>query len=185
MVRGKQGYFYQLKPVKILNCLSVPCLVYLDAPLREMIRGTYRRETIPDLLRLSFLGQSDDSLEAFDFAMLIALAEDHRFCQVQMDVDECYTTRIVYPNSTLENFIFVTAKVPVETLEALEDDEEVVRKVKTSKYTVPLGDTCKGKDSVLLKTMATILDEGMRAGATARSFSDDDDEEEGEGEPET
>lgn len=140
MVRGKQGYFYQLKPVKILNCLSVPCLVYLDAPLREMIRGTYRRETIPDLLRLSFLGQSDDSLEAFDFAMLIALAEDHRFCQVQMDVDECYTTRIVYPDSTLENFIFVTAKVPVETLEALEDDEEVVRKVKISKYTVPLGD---------------------------------------------
>ena len=37
-------------------------------------------------------------------------------------------TRIVYPDSTLENFIFVTPKVAVETLEALEYDEEVVRK---------------------------------------------------------
>ena len=80
-------YYYQLKPVKVLCCLSVPCFVYLDAPLREIIRGNYRKETIHDLLRLSFLGQSDDSLEAFDFAMPIALAEDHRFCQVQPDVD--------------------------------------------------------------------------------------------------
>lgn len=195
-------YYYQLKPVKVLCCLSIPCIVYLDAPLREDIKGNYRKETIQDLVRLSFLGQSDDYLEPFDFAMLIALAEDHRFCQVQPDVGGFYTvcrlstkfwivlipytlqTRIVYPDSTLENFIFVTAKVAVETLEALENDEEVVRKVKISRYTVPLGDTRKEKDSVLLKIMATILDEGMRAGATAPIFSDDEEEEDEGGEQE-
>ena len=32
-------YYYQLKPVKVLCCLSVPCLVYLDVPLREDITG--------------------------------------------------------------------------------------------------------------------------------------------------
>ncbi|KIK04860.1 hypothetical protein K443DRAFT_675638 [Laccaria amethystina LaAM-08-1] len=173
-------YYYQLKPVKVLCCLSVPCTVYLDAPLREKIKGNYRKETVQDLLRLSALGQSDDSLEPFDFAMLIALAEDHRFCQVQPDVGGFYTTRILYPDSTLQQFIIVTAKVAVETLEALENDEEVVRKVKISRYAVPLGDTRKEKDSVLLKIMATIPDEGMRAGATAPIFSDNDEEEEEE-----
>ena len=51
----------------------------------------YRKQTIQDLQRLSFLGQSDDSPEAFDFAVLIALAEDHRLCQVQPHVDGFYT----------------------------------------------------------------------------------------------
>ena len=47
-------YYYQLKPVKVLCCLSVPCFVYLDAPLPEIIRGNYTKETIHDLLRLFF-----------------------------------------------------------------------------------------------------------------------------------
>ena len=72
-------------------------------------------------------------------------------------------TRIVYPDSTCENFIFVTTKVVVETLEALENDEEVVRKASTER----LGDTRQEEDVVLLKIMATILDEGLRAGAAA------------------
>ena len=45
----------------------------------------------------------------------------------------------------------------VETLEALENDDEVVGKANTER----LGDTRKKKDSVLLKIMATILDEGF------------------------
>ena len=120
--------------------------------------------------------------------MLIALAEDHRFCQVQPDVDGFYMvwvcrpftkfwivlipytsqTRIVYHDFTLENFIFVTPKVAVETLEALENDEEVVRKANTKR----LGDTRQEKDNVVLKIIAAILNEGLGAGATA-SFSDE------------
>lgn len=49
--------------------------------------------------------------------------------------------------------------------------------MKISRYTVPLGDTHKEKDSVLLKTMATILDEGIGARATAPIFSDEDEDE--------
>jgi hypothetical protein len=91
-------------------------------------------------------------------------------------------TRILYPDSALQKFIIVTAKVMVETLEALENNDEVVRKVKISRYTVPLGDTCKEKDSALLKIMATILDDGIRAGATAPIYPEDEDDEEDEDE---
>jgi hypothetical protein len=82
---------YRLKPVCLISCVNIPCIVYLDAPLREYYRGTYRGRIIQDFLKLSALGQSDDTLEPFDFGMLIALAQEQKFFEVQPDVDGSYT----------------------------------------------------------------------------------------------
>jgi len=60
----------------------------------------------------------------------------------------------------------------VETLEALEKNDEVLRKVKISRYNVPIGETSKREGSILLQVMATIIDDGISAGATAPPYEE-------------
>ena len=171
--------------------MEVPSIVYLDAPLRGYFKKTYWGKPIDEFLRSCALGQSEDALEPFDFAMLIALAQEHKFCEVEPDVGGYYTvwhpvslslacahsytsqTRVFYPDATFQKFIIVTAKVPVETLEALEKNDEVLRKVMISRHIVPIGETSKREGSILLQVMATMIDDGIRAGATAPPYEEE------------
>jgi hypothetical protein len=61
----------------------------------------------------------------------------------------------------------------VETLKALEKNDEVLRKVKISRYNVPIGETSKREGSILLQVMATIIDDGIRAGTTAPPYEEE------------
>jgi hypothetical protein len=84
-------YRYLLKPVCLISCVDVPSIVYLDAPLRGHFKKTYWGKPIDEFLKSCALGQSEDALEPFDFAMLIALAQEHRFCEVEPDTGGYYT----------------------------------------------------------------------------------------------
>ena len=83
-------YRYLLKPVCLISCVEVPSIVYLDAPLRGYFKKTYWGKPIDEFLRSCALGQCEDALEPFDFAMLIALAQEHRFCEVEPDIGGYY-----------------------------------------------------------------------------------------------
>lgn len=63
--------------------------------------------------------------------------------------------------------------MPVETLEALEKNDAVLRKVVISRYIVPIGETSKREGSILLQVMATMIDDGIRAGATAPPYEEE------------
>ena len=68
---------------------SLSCISGCPTPgnyRRKLQEGNYSGSS-----EVVFPDQTDDSLEAFDFSMLITIAEDHKFCQVQPDVDGFYT----------------------------------------------------------------------------------------------
>lgn len=62
--------------------------------------------------------------------------------------------------------IFLTARVPEETLIALENNESQVRKVEVSMFTTPLGSYEEWTESGFLRTLVTVADESLAAANT-------------------
>jgi hypothetical protein len=63
--------------------------------------------------------------------------------------------------------IFITARVPEETITALENDEFELRKVEIFKSTAPIGKDEDWTESGFLKTLLTLMDEVVLTAASA------------------
>ncbi|EDQ99956.1 uncharacterized protein LACBIDRAFT_334588 [Laccaria bicolor S238N-H82] len=117
-------------------------------------KGRYAAE----LFRRVAADQNDDALDPYDLAVLLALAQDQKFGHIQPE-EGIYTTRIFYPSSTCEEMIFITARVPEETISALENDEFGLRKVEIFKSTASLGRNEAWTKSEFLKALVTLMEE--------------------------
>ncbi|KIK04849.1 hypothetical protein K443DRAFT_56868, partial [Laccaria amethystina LaAM-08-1] len=82
--------------------------------------------------------QNNDALYSYDFALLIALAQDQKFAGVQPEGGVCMS-RMFYLSSCCQQMVFITARVPEETAMAFENGEAQVRNVEVSMFTTPLG----------------------------------------------
>ncbi|KIK04844.1 hypothetical protein K443DRAFT_92292 [Laccaria amethystina LaAM-08-1] len=168
-----------LKTFRIIICRRAAYMAYIDAAHRSVIRGLFQGVPADELFRRAAAAQNDDSLDPYDFAVLLALAQDQKLGGVQPE-EGIYTTRVFYPSSACDEMIFITARVPEETITALENDEFELRKVEIFKSTASLGRNEDWTESGFLKALVTLTDEIILTAASAVKpkggfFGDDED----------
>lgn len=162
-------FCHYLKTFRVIICRRAAYMAYMDAPYRSQLRGLFRAQkgdTAVELFRRVAAAQNDDALEPYDFAVLLALAQDQKLGGVQPEKG-IYTTRVFYPSSACDEMIFITARVPEETINALENNEFKLRKVEIFKSTASLGSNEDWTESEFLKTLVTLTDEIVLTAASA------------------
>lgn len=168
--------YHHLTAFSVIMCGTAAFMAYIDAAHRSVLRGLFQGVPGDELFRRAAAAQNDDALDPYDFAILLALAQDQKFGHIQPEegiytVRQSYTkasvpltntncqTRIFYPSSTCEEMIFITARVPEETISALENDEFGLRKVEIFKSTASLGRNEAWTKSEFLKALVTLMEE--------------------------
>jgi len=188
-----------LKTFRVIICGRAAYMAYIDAAYRSLLRGLFQNQGVPanELFRRAAAAQNDDALDPYDFAVLLALAQDQKLGGVQPEggmytvrqsctrvsvplTDADYQTRVLYPSSACDEMIFITARVPEETITALENDEFELRKVEIFKSTALLGSNEDWTESGFLKALVTLTDEIALTAASAVKtrggfFGDDED----------
>lgn len=150
--------YHHLTAFSVIMCGTAAFMAYIDAAHRSVLRGLFQGVPGDELFRRAAAAQNDDALDPYDFAILLALAQDQKFGHIQPE-EGIYTTRIFYPSSTCEEMIFITARVPEETITALENDEFGLRKVEIFKSTASLGRNEAWTKSEFLKALVTLMEE--------------------------
>ena len=193
-------FCHYLKTLRLIICRQAAYMAYIDAAYRSKLRGLFRAQqgdSAAELFRRVAAAQNDDALDPYDFAVLLALAQDQKFGGVQPEegiytvrqsyskVFVCltnvrYQTRVFYPSSACDEMIFITARVPEETIIALENDGLELRKVEIFKSTASLRSDEDWTESDFLKALVTLRDEIVLTAASAvktkGGFFDDDED---------
>lgn len=74
-----------LSSIRVIFCRSAIFVAYVDAPFRSRLRKQFQHADSREFERLSANAQKDDALDPYDFAILIALAQDQKFGGVKPD----------------------------------------------------------------------------------------------------
>ncbi|KAI0062124.1 hypothetical protein BV25DRAFT_1825988 [Artomyces pyxidatus] len=113
-----------------------PFLVYIDAHHRQDERmkrrghPSWRSVNNLDAARHVLPAQDDDAVDVFDLAVLVGMAQMQRARGIPGCV---FTTRVVYPDCEGTGMILLTARVWRETLDALDEHRDTLRKIELTK----------------------------------------------------
>ena len=85
-------FCYYLKTFCTIISGRAAYMAYIDAPYRSVLRGLFQGAPADELFRQAAAAQNDDALDPYDFAVLLALAQDQKFGGVQPE-EGIYTVR--------------------------------------------------------------------------------------------
>ena len=74
---------HYLKAFRVIICRTAAFMAYIDAAHRSVLRGLFQGVPGDELFRRAAAAQNDDALDPYDFALLLALAQDQKFGNVK------------------------------------------------------------------------------------------------------